>query len=645
VSRLTKSEMLMALVACICFLWVAGHWAFLSVPLTLAIVASWFIPQRYSNTPRQQRILFSIIGIPFLLLGLYNFTIGGVAGFQRIAVLGAVYVLAGGVVELYRCPEQARPAVFHAGLVTVILVGGLTRANPYYMGCLFLYTLGFVGLLNQPVSGMIGGPKKREHRAPRAVLLIGLLLAIPLANFYNSLVPGFSRVLYDSYASTLMGSQQSALLYRFSSDLSTIQDLRGSDEISCRVFGSPTLLRGQVFYNYQGGRWSGIKARDQRELLTSSVGRFSLGETGDRQGLQSWRIEPVKLFAGPLSVPAGAMEVIATVDELELDPFDGLVADNEKPFQVLATGRPGRGISPRKPSLDSDEWAQYYLQLPEDLSEPLKDIAERIVGESSPSAQFAAARISQYLTKNGRYDPGAHHSGRQPILHFLGEGQLAGHCEYFASSQTLLLRSLGIPARYVVGYNAAERNSWGDYLIVRDRDAHAWVEAYIDNEWQVYDPTPAAEREEIHPEGFKTPSLEALWDYLSHLSSGFWRWISDLEGSSLENKLLAGIGAMLLAGIVGALYRFRHSLLSWGNRRESQEPLQALGQAFFDRLSRKGLQRKLAETPLEFSRRVLQDCGPEPAKWLEDYIVLRFRGAADSQISELADRLERMTEF
>lgn len=631
--------MLMALVACLSFLFVAGRWAVLSVPLTLAVLSSWFIPQRYSTSPKQQRILFSVIGLPFLFLGIYNFTVGGVVGFQRIAVLGAVYVLAGGVVELYRQPDQARPAVFHAGIVTVMLVGGLTRANPYYIYCLFLYALGLVALLHRPVSGMIGGPKDKETRAPRAILVAGFILALPLAQYYFTLVPRASRALYDSYASSLMGDKAPATLFGFASDLSTIQELRGSEEITARVFGPPTLLRGQVFFRYDSGQWAGIKARDKRELLESKVGRFQLGEAEDTT---SWRIEPVKILSGPLAVPAGAVEVVASLEELEVDPFDGLVADNEKPYQVLATGHPGKGFSEKRPLPGTKRWEEYYLQLPDHLRQPLRERALKIVNGPSPGAREAALAIQRYLTENGRYDPGAYHSRRYPILHFLGEGKLAGHCEYFASSLTLLLRSLDIPARYVVGYNASEKNPWGDYLIVRDRDAHAWVEVYVNGVWEVYDPTPAAELEQNHPEGFKTPTFEAIWDYLKYLSSGFWRWVSDLESRNGDGRFFTGLVFVVVLGTVVAFYRFRHSLRFWGREESRSDPLLSLGQAFFARLSRLGLERRPPETPLEFAARVEHRCGAEPAQWLKEYVKLRFRGSSEKEMNALAETLENL---
>ena len=648
-SRLTQSEMLMALSACVAFLWVAGQWAVLGVPLTLAIVASWFVPGRYSTTPRRQRLIFSSLGFPFLLLGFYNLTQGGVEGFQRIAVLGAVYVLAGGVIELYRRPEEARPAVFHAGLVTVMLVGGLTRANPYYLAFIFLYGLGLLGLLIRPVSGMIGGPRGAGRGAgPRAVLVLCFLAAIPVANFYFALVPRVSRALYNSYASTLMNRVKSELrLFRVSSDLSTIQDLRGSSEVFARVFGPPTYLRGQVFFKFEGGSWSGIEARVDRELLTSATGRFPLSSSEDPSApvaspapnATAWRIEPVKLQSGPVVAPAGAVEVISSMDELELDPFDGLVGDVVKPYQVLATGSPGEGVSTRRPRPDTASWKAHYLQLPDHLQEPLRRKVREITEGAELGEKALANRLESYLAQNGHYKPDAKHSKRFPILHFLGEGGLAGHCEYFATTHALMLRSVGIPTRYVVGYNAAERNPVGDYLIVRDRDAHAWVEAYIEGEWTVFDPTPAAEREQSHPRGWETAIMKGLWDYFKHVSSALWRWISDLEGSDWERKVLLSLLGLIIFFITALLFRFRKQIRAVFRSEETDDRLRALGERFYGETQKRGLGKELSETPSEFADRLATNRLVAEAKWLEDYVEARYRGADTERVSKLQEGL------
>ena len=66
-----------------------------------------------------------------------------------------------------------------------------------------------------------------------------------------------------------------------------------------------------------------------------------------------------------------------------------------------------------------------------------------------------------------------------------------GFCEHYASAFVLLLRAAGIPARVVTGYQGGELNPRGDYMIVRQSDAHAWAEAIIDGQWQRFDPTAA----------------------------------------------------------------------------------------------------------------------------------------------------------
>jgi len=87
-----------------------------------------------------------------------------------------------------------------------------------------------------------------------------------------------------------------------------------------------------------------------------------------------------------------------------------------------------------------------------------------------------------------------------------------GHCEYFASATVLLLRRVGIPARYSVGYAVSEYSKLEQKLIARERDAHAWVTAFIDGKWTIVDTTPSvwyqADRE-------KRSFFEPVNDFLS----------------------------------------------------------------------------------------------------------------------------------
>ena len=108
-----------------------------------------------------------------------------------------------------------------------------------------------------------------------------------------------------------------------------------------------------------------------------------------------------------------------------------------------------------------------------------------------------------------------------------------GHCEYFATALTLMLRSQGIPARLVVGYKCDEFNGLGNYFQVRQLHAHTWVEVYLPREkmppgmkedesaagvWMRLDPTPTASAEDSQPNALLAPLagsldwLEFAWD-------------------------------------------------------------------------------------------------------------------------------------
>lgn len=88
--------------------------------------------------------------------------------------------------------------------------------------------------------------------------------------------------------------------------------------------------------------------------------------------------------------------------------------------------------------------------------------------------------------------------GQDPIEDFLFRRK-AGHCEYFASAMTVMLRSVGINARMVGGYLALEFNDATGAYTVRESNAHAWVEVEVGaGNWRQFDPTPPAELREVH---------------------------------------------------------------------------------------------------------------------------------------------------
>lgn len=135
--------------------------------------------------------------------------------------------------------------------------------------------------------------------------------------------------------------------------------------------------------------------------------------------------------------------------------------------------------------------AWVYLQLPEDFNPRIRQLAEQIVrGQTNDYDRVIAVR--DYLQTNYAYTTNLPDPGNQPPIDFFLFTSRRGHCEYFATAEALLLRSLGIPARMVNGFLGGRWNSYDGYLAVRNSNAHSWVEVPFGTlGWLTVDPTPA----------------------------------------------------------------------------------------------------------------------------------------------------------
>lgn len=136
-----------------------------------------------------------------------------------------------------------------------------------------------------------------------------------------------------------------------------------------------------------------------------------------------------------------------------------------------------------------EEIRRHFLQLP-----PLTSRVAQLAQEATADAEtpyLKALVLSQYLQRHFRYslDVGLAQSSK-PLEQFLFVRK-TGYCEHYATAMVILLRTLGIPARLVTGFLPNEWNEFGQYYTVRQRDAHAWVEAYFPQSgWVTFDPTP-----------------------------------------------------------------------------------------------------------------------------------------------------------
>ncbi len=201
-----------------------------------------------------------------------------------------------------------------------------------------------------------------------------------------------------------------------------------------------------------------------------------------------------------------------------------------------------------------------YLRLPV-IDPRIPQLAAQIAGPGASNYDKAAA-LEHYLKTHYGYTLQLPRTAvKDPLANFLFERK-QGHCEYFASSMAVMLRTLGIPARVVNGFRSDEFNDLTGNYVVRAKNAHSWVEAFFPGYgWQSFDPTPAGNGGT--PQGWGRVAL-----YLDAMSS-FWReWIISYDTSHQYILGQAALGGTRTSWERARSWARDHyqSMLAWARR-------------------------------------------------------------------------------
>jgi hypothetical protein len=176
-----------------------------------------------------------------------------------------------------------------------------------------------------------------------------------------------------------------------------------------------------------------------------------------------------------------------------------------------------------------------YLSLPKNLTSKFYEFAKKIDGENK--FEVAKKILNYLLSGEFKYSLKNLPISENPVEDFLFKTK-EGNCEYFATSMALLLRAVNIPSRVVAGYKGGLYNDLGGYYIIRQSDAHLWVEAYFEGiGWLRFDPTPSSQRDYLL---LKTKIVSKLRLFLDTLNYYYNTFIInyDLEKQiSILNKL------------------------------------------------------------------------------------------------------------
>ena len=396
-----------------------------------------------------------------------------------------------------------------------------------------------------------------------------------------------------------------------------------SDRIAMRVQvegprPASLLLREASFDRYASGEWRSSQrtfrpaARETGEWIVGTL-------AGPR------RLEARTSFAGGeglLALPAGSHSVAnLPAEAVEMLPAGTTRARGIPRFVSMAVSYDDQRDN-AGPPVDAD------LEVPEVLAATIdRVLAAEQLRKATPVRTREA--IERFFDSNFSYSlalAGPNGASRSLSDFLLRDRK--GHCEYFATATTLLLRRAGIPARYTVGYSAQEYSEREHAFLVRSRHAHAWVSAFVDGRWTTVDTTPArwAEDEEAQARGF----LDPLLDWFS--------WVVDLveQAWAKDPSGLLGAAAAILAGALAAallVVRLRKPI-RW-RRRSARDPATKAWLEIEKRAGKAGFARSHEETALAWARRLnddrpMQSWRAELLRLARSYYRVRFDPAADA---------------
>jgi transglutaminase-like putative cysteine protease len=338
-------------------------------------------------------------------------------------------------------------------------------------------------------------------------VLGSLLLAVPLF----VILPRFQNP-YISVAGPGGGGVNTIERLRDRLDLDTIGRARNDRAVVMRLAyessppaGHEARFRAAVYDRFEDNSWR--RSRGGFDLLRRGpAGAFALAAAPIRGWMEIW-LQPQGQAELVLPVDAASVEVAATRVAVQ---GSGVVALPVRPSGTL-NFRAGLSGRPLLPELSATV-ATAEESRGEGISPRIRELAAGVMGEGSDGER--AERATGWLRREYSYTLDLMDSpAADPIEEFLFRNR-AGHCELFASSLVLMLRSQGVPARLVTGYLGTEFNPLEGYHIVRNSNAHAWVEALTGEDgWRILDPTPAAGLPQAAEPGLLA-LMQQAWDYL-----------------------------------------------------------------------------------------------------------------------------------
>jgi transglutaminase-like putative cysteine protease len=447
----------------------------------------------------------------------------------------------------------------------------------------------------------------------------------------------------------------------------SIDDVQRSGKVANTIVmyvksSRPINLRGLVYDRFENHRWyRGAQPFQDLELVRGNLELHGSPAGGNdvRQTIEIVRDMGTTLVHAPgvrrVRFPAPALRRYD--DDVFVIP-QPLRAPTTYSIESSLALNDGRYSLPAQASRDLGRYLDATM-----ASDRVRALASEVTaGVSDPRAK--AVTLENFLRTEYRFSyETIARQGYTPLDWFLFEGK-QGHCEYFASSLAILLRTVGIPSRVATGFSLSAPNPVTGYYEVRALDGHAWVEALIDGQWLMFEPTPfyplpmpGADRQVadqldsyldrlartnavVDPTGLRT-RMSRVASTAWHTSREVLRRVSELPrqlGWFLPMSLLLGATAIALAYLAvmaAADWLANKDVRSTLTRATSADARQATlmsARALQDTTAPRGVKRREAASFREYLGELDEVGSAVPARFADDFDAARY-GLGDVEVA------------
>ena len=595
---------------------------------------TWIAWRGLKQAPRLIIAALALLGT-FLTFGTYHTLLGRDAG---VVLLELMLVLK--LLEL-RTLRDAMVAVF---LSFFVVLTHFLHSQTLFMG---VYMIGAIWLLVTTLIAL----NRNDEPSPADLARTGgiiMLQSVPLMLVLFLLVPRVQGPLWG------MPKDASAGVSGLSEEMSpgSIGSLALSDAIAFRAeFDGPIpparalYWRALVMNDFDGRTWRATRPSDPP---TPAPVRGIGAALNYRVTLEPHSQRWVFALDMPGKIPPG----IRLTGDYQLLASAPITSRSRFALSSFLDYRIGLDSAPE--NLSSN------LKLPSGNSRTIA-LAQSFKSQGDKPEQIISRALDYFRAQAFNYTLTAPVFSTDPVDGFLFESK-AGFCEHYAGAFTFLMRAAGLPARVVTGYQGGEVNPIGNYLIVRQADAHAWSEVWVPARgWIRIDPTAAVSPERVDsgiravvPETSLIPGLVTVeqlewlrsfrlsWDAVNN------QWNQWVIGYNFDRqkRLMEQLGqkdaswqdltiALIIAGGVVSLVLSGFLLLRRIKRK--RDPVLTAYERFCARLAKLGLRRYPFEGPLDFSARAMRlhpDLAPAIVAVTDAYTSLRYGPRAALTVEE-----------